>query len=60
MASATVAGLGDHLEAVAPVEERDQALPDDLVVVDDQEAKWIGGVVWPLVGHEGVSGEANG
>ena len=31
------AGLGHDLEALAPVEERDQALPDDLVVVDDQQ-----------------------
>ena len=30
------AGLGDDLEAVAPVEEGDEALADDLVVVDDR------------------------
>ena len=29
------AGLGDDLEALAAVEERDEALADDLVVVDD-------------------------
>ena len=33
------AGLGDDLEALAPVEQRDEALADDLVVVDDQQAQ---------------------
>ena len=37
-------GLGDDLEALAPTQERDQALPDDLVVVDDQQAQGPGGV----------------
>ena len=31
------AGLGHDLELLAPVEQRDQALADDLVVVDDQQ-----------------------
>src|SRR5690606_7631668 len=33
------ARLGDDLEAGAPVEQRHQALSDDLVVVDDEEAQ---------------------
>ena len=31
------ARLGDDLEPLAPIEERDEPLPDDLVVVDDDE-----------------------
>ena len=33
------AGLGDDLEARPPVEQRDEALADDLVVVDDEQAQ---------------------
>ena len=40
IASATDAGLGDDLEPLAPVEHRDEALADDLVVVDDEQAEW--------------------
>ena len=29
--------LGHDLESLAPVEQRDEPLPDDLVVVDDQQ-----------------------
>ena len=39
IASATRAGLGDDLEVLAPVEQRDEALADDLVVVDDEQAQ---------------------
>ena len=41
-------GLGDDLEALAPVEQRDEALADDLVVVDDEQAQRSGGLV---IGH---------
>ena len=37
IASATVPGLGDDLEPLAPIEQRDEALADDLVVVDDEQ-----------------------
>ncbi len=33
------AGLGHDLEAIAPVEQRDEALADDLVVVDHEQAQ---------------------
>ena len=51
-------GLGDDLEALAPVEQRDEALPDDLVIVDDEQPErswagwsdrscgWLLGLVW--------------
>ena len=44
MASATVPGLGDDLESLAAVEQRDEALADDLVVVDDQEPVRVRGI----------------
>ena len=37
------AGLGDDLEALPSIEERDEALPDDLVIVDDEEPQRAGG-----------------
>ena len=40
IASATVPGLGDDLELRPAVEQRDEALADDLVVVDDQQRQW--------------------
>ena len=39
------AGLGDDLEPVAAVEQRDEALADDLVVVDDEQAQRTGRVI---------------
>ena len=33
------AGLGDDLESLAPVEQGDETLADDLVVVDDEESR---------------------
>ena len=54
MASADGAGLGDDLEALAPVEQRDEALADDLVVVDDEQAQDGAGcesVMGRLSGH---------
>ena len=45
IASATVPGLGHDLELGPAVEQRDEALADDLVVVDDKQAQraWCGG-----------------
>ena len=45
IASATVPGLGDDLEVLAPVEQRDEALAHDLVVVDDEQAQRLRGAV---------------
>ena len=48
MASADGPGLGDDLEALAPLEQRDQALAHDLVVVHHQQPQ---GACIDLVGH---------
>ena len=45
------AGLGDDLEAVAPVEEGDKALADDLVIVDDEQAERSGGDGFVRIGQ---------
>ena len=51
MASADGAGLGHDLEAVAAVEQRDQALADDLVVVDDEQPQRSSGGRCVRLGH---------
>ncbi len=44
-ASATVPASATTWKPVAPVEQRDEPLPDDLVVVDDQQPQGaVGGV----------------
>ena len=43
------AGLGDDLEPVAPVEQRDEALAHHLVVVDDEQAQGTG--AWSVTGE---------
>src|SRR6478752_7267135 len=42
------AGFGDHLEARPPVEHGGQALPDDLVVVDDEDRQRLRGCLGAL------------
>jgi hypothetical protein len=54
----SVGGFADDLDAGHDLEERDETLADDVVVVDDQDANWRGGVghtFVPFAGRIGAS-----
>ena len=49
------AGLGDDLELGAAVEERDEALADDFVVVDDEQGEGSGRCLRHVAGLQSVA-----